>query len=83
MTAFTPRTTASSESADCRGGDLDGSVATAVDRWARSTAQPRWRYLDAQPRTLSHVELRDTDGDRICEAVRAPSSPLAGNLRKR
>ncbi|RDZ28158.1 hypothetical protein DX914_03165 [Lysobacter silvisoli] len=63
-------------------GTLDEFMTTGVTWWARSTAQPQWRYLNTQPQMLAQLELRDMDGDRICDVVRTASSPLGGSLRK-
>jgi hypothetical protein len=60
-----------------RDGHKDVFMATGVTWWARSPPEfgGQWRYLNTMPEQRPQLELKDLDGDGICDVVERPPEP--------
>jgi hypothetical protein len=56
-------------------GQQDKFMATGVTWWARSPVTSQWRYLNTMPQRLSELNLRDADGDAVCDVVPKTRGP--------
>jgi hypothetical protein len=58
-------------------GQQDQFMATGVTWWAFSKVTNQWRYLNTMPQKLAELQLRDVDGDGVCDvALKASQGPL-------